>query len=830
LESADLPTLQVYSAATSRALSGLQWQAGDKFEGVNLSGSLGQSLSLRAFTAATTVRSLAADDGGKAPGAFLRSSETAFQFGQETPSGVHAMSGWSLDRHEPSPALGFGGISSEDRVTRQQAAFQSGGLSVNADLSKVGSSFRAPRSAEGQAALQSQDFGYSLGARQGTDRRALSASYQPVAGLGLSMQSERLSGAGNDFGRDQYGLQFGNTSLSFSRLTVGRLPSQKLGQELVGKLNEQMAARAKLGTAQDALLTAATAGALAGLRQEDYVFSSQFGGGLKLAAEGNELAVGQGRLVARDESLTLDRLQVRHRTRELSHNLTADALTALGHKSLAGQIGHATEEWTANWQASDRLSLQHYRKEDVLNATGNPTDDSTTRTTQNNLVWQPSNSLRVTALHQNVESGISSGQGPQATTKTQTYALAKDWGKGTALTLTRNMTDTRNGGKTVESDQTRLQFSAARGDRFSLAADLDRRSNSEAGDSQFTTATVGFKASERLSFTANTDRKKSAAQGTDEKTNYGLTYDLGGERKLSAGLQTTKKAAGSALDETETLTLSLQPMKNTTVTLTDAERTQQGQSATFQRLDLRTKLGNSSSFSFRSDRQSVTGSEAVRTDTVLLTTKQGPYTLQLGHKNNGGQTRDNDATFLRLDAEPIQGTKISLGYAGRRDLQSPVPMRDWSFSTKLGSVELTGSHVYNQAKDTKGDEVLPLAKAFDAVSTESFGLKTKLSARWSLAAGYSANENLKSSVGVREQSLSFFTSNQSNTQLQLKFRRGTSLTAGNSQQYSVYEMSHSWNLSADRQVTFSARKIHGGGVQLFPGGDFEAQLSGQWAF
>jgi len=827
---AALPSLQVISTVTSRTLNGLQWQAGDKFEGVDLSGSLGQSLSLRAFTAATAARSLTAEAGDGGTGTLAHGSGSAFQFGQGALSGMHALSGWSLDRGGSAAALGFGGTSSDERVARQQATFQSGGFSINADLSKVGSNFRAPQSAEGLTALQSQDFGYSLGARQGTDRRAVSATYQPVAGLGLSMQSERLTGAGNEFGHDQYGFQAGNTSLSFSRLTVGSISSQQLGQELVGKLNEHMAARSKLGAAQDTLLTVANAAALTGLQQQDYALTSQFGSGLKLTAEGNQLAVGQGRFVARDESLSLDKLQVSHRTRDLSHNLTAAQLTALGHKALVGQIGHATEEWTANWQASDRLSLQHYRKEDLLNATGNPTDGSTTRITQNNLVWQPSDSLRLTALNQTVESGIASGQSAQATTKTQTYGLAKSWGANTTLALTRNMTDTRTAGTAVAFDQTHVQFSTARADRFSLSADLDRQTHSQTGDSLATKAAIAFTPSQRLSLTANTDRVKSDALGATEKTNYGLAYDLGNNRKLTAGLATTAVSAAGATNETQTLSFALQPAKNTTVTLIDAQRTQGDTSVGFQRLDLRTSLGNSSSLSFRTDRESIADGTAARTDTFLLTTKQGPYTMQLGHKSRAGAAGVNDgAAFLRLEAEPIQGTKLALRCAGASG-QGTVPLRDWSFSTKLGSVELTGSHVYNKGKDTAGDEILPVAKAFDPLSTESYSLKTKLSARWSMAAGLSANENLLTAVGTREKSLSFFTSNQSKTQLQLKFRRGTSVAAGNSQHYSVFEMSHSWNLAADRQVTFAARKIHGAGVELFPGGEFEAQLSGQWAF
>jgi len=820
--------LQVISASTSRSLRGLRWQPGDKFEGVDVSASLGRSLSVHSFAASTSLKSVTDDGPASLFSDDSRRTRVGLQLSGQRPFTETIASGWSMAELGGGAEYGLASAGSSNRVSRHQMTFQSGSLSLSADLSTVGKNFRAPRSKEGLAALKAQDFGYSLGARKGTSRRAFSANFKPGQGLGLSLQSESLSGAGNRLERAQYGFQSKNLSFSISRLNVEKLTSKQLGKEFVGKLNKDLAGRAKLGAAHDPLLRAANAKALTGLKQQDYALSTNFGGGLKLTADGNELRFGTGHMTARDEHLSFNGFQLHHRVREVDRGTNAKALTALGHKALAKQIGHASEEWTANWQASSRLSLQHYRKKDVLDKGGAGDANLVTRVTRNNLVWNPDSSLHITALQQEVKSGLVSGNGAQTTTQTRAFSLSKQFSKTTSLALSRNTTSTRSADKRIDTSRTRIQFKTAQGDRFRLAADIDRRQHSRQGSTKITKAQVAFKPSSRMGLQARLNRFASDARGSKEDLNYGLTYNLGGGRTLAAGLHTTKQSAKGNLNTSKTLSLSLKPVKNTTLTLTDSDRCQNGNSSSFQRLDLRTQLGKATSLTLRSDRHSAASGTSLRTNTLFLTTKRGPYTLQLGRKSvSGGK---GDATFYQFNAEPFKGTKLSLGYAGRQQGNRTIAMRNWSFSTQLGSVQLTGSHVYNRAKDKKGDAILPLAKAFDPISVETFGLKTRLNARWSLAAGYSLNENLKSGLQVREHSLTFATIGKTRYATQIKIRSGVRSLSGTDQHYTVYEISRSWNISSDRQVRLTARKIHGDGVQLFPGGHFEAQLSGQWSF
>lgn len=820
--------LQVISASTSRSLRGLKWQPGDKFEGLAVSTSLGRSLSVQSFIAATSVKSVTEDGAAALFSGDSARSRAALQLGGERPFTETVASGWSLAELGGGVERGLASADSDSRVTRHQLTFRTGSLSLSADLSAVGKNFRTPRSKEGAAALKSQDFGYSLGARKGTSRRAFSANFTPTPGLGLSLQSERLSGAGNRLERARYGFQSKNLSLSVSRLNVEQLTSKQLGKEFVGKLNKDLAGRAKLGAVRDPLLRAANAKALAGLKQQDYVLTTNFGGGLKLTAEGNELRFGTGRMTSRDEHLSLNGFRLHHRVRNVAHATNAKALTALGHKALAKQVGHATEEWTANWQASSRLSLTHYRKKDVLDKGGAPDANLVTRVTRNNLAWNPNPSLHITALQQEVKSGLVSGAGGETVTHTRAFSLAKQFGKTTSLALNRNVTSTRRAAGRVDTSQTRIRFKTTQGNRFSFSTDVDQRHHSQQGSTKTTKAQMTFKPSQRLALQARLNRLDSDARGDKQDLNYGLNYNLGGGRTLAAALHTTKQSAQGNLNSSKVLSLTLKPVKNTTLAFTDSSRSKNGTPSSFKRLDLRTRLGKSSSLTLRSDRQSAPGGASLRTNTLFLTTKRGPYTLQLGRKNvSGGK---GGATFYQINAEPFKGTKLSFGYAGREQGTKTVALRNWSFSTHLGSVQLTGSHVYNRAKDKKGDAILPLAKAFDPISVDTFGLKTRLNSRWALTAGYSLNENLKSGLQIREHSLTFSTTGKTKYATQIKIRSGVRSLSGTDQHYTVYEVSRSWNVSQDRQVRLTARKIHGDGVRLFPGGHFEAQLSGQWSF
>jgi len=664
---------------------------------------------------------------------------------------------------------------------------------------------------------------------------------------GLSFHHDLSSSPAPDFDA-AHGLQFRQFDLAgkqfaagFGRLNVGQIDSPELLKDVTDTVNKSFSARAALGAANKTLVNLKDLKSLKDVEQEDGYLSFKPTKSMTLATEFNRILTPDGEAILRDYRFDYGKLSITGAERNLDHTLSDAVLKGLGRDDLVALKGTEAREWTAllplfaDEKGNPRLSFTHFRKDELVDKSGNITTATESHTRRNSLVLKPLSSSTLEFTNEVIEAG--NVERPDGLGLDQTLNRTYKWTQKladhttTTLTHTLNMTDYADENvEDVRSEALSLHIDTKPWRNWSVIGDWNQVDHSRDGETNETKLKVTAPINKALTFTSDFQDKYTDLNGVEDRQSYTLSYLWNKKNKLSFTTQVSQSGKEEALKTTSSNTLSLTPWENTTLDWTQSKTEDPTSPSSSQKVTVRQKMFDYLTVVARQEDCWTPdhGEETIRTYYFDWTKEKSPFSIQVGFEtldtdqkpsgeDSAEQTtvdEDQPALYCKLTATPAESLSLSGSYARRRDLtEEPLELWDWKFAKSFGSKwSLTASQFYNKpSSDMLTDSVLPFSKTYQPIEEQSYALGFPVSYlplvdnSFSGNLGYTKREDRGAATVSGEIFFALNKAPSADNKLSLKVARGIGTSGGEIDDYFTYSLSFGVNIGSANEFSVDAR-------------------------
>jgi len=657
----------------------------------------------------------------------------------------------------------------------------------------------------------------------------VSSSDAPGFDSSRGLQSRQLELAGEKF------------SVGFSRLNVGQVDSPDLLKDVTDSVNKNFTTRSALGAANNTPINLKDVQSLKGVQQRDGYLSLKPLGALSLATEFNNIETPDGNVDLQDYRFNFGKFSVTGTQRDLDRSLSDTVLKGMGRDDLVALKGTESREWTAllplfaDEKGNSRISFTHFRKDEVVDKSGDIATATESHTRKNSVVMKPLTSSTLEFVNEVADSGnVQRADGLDLNqTLTRTYKWTQQFADHTTTTFSRNFTLTDMADDTqedVRSEALSLHLDTKPWRDLNLVGDWNRIDNSRDGETAEAKLKVTAPINKSLMFSSDFQDKYTDLNGIEDKQSYTLSYLWNEKNKISVTTKVDQIGKTDSLKTTYSNTFSVAAGTDTTLEYTLSDTEDIAAPAFSQKFTIRQKVFDHLAVVARQDNYWTTerGDESVQTYYFDWSKEKSPYSLQVGfesldfNKQSDEQADGEEATvredkpalYLKLAATPIGSLSIGGSYSRRSDLEETLlELWDWSLTKSFGSKwSLSAKEFCNKPSvDMLTDSVLPFSKTYEKKYERDYSLGFPVSdlpmidGSYSGSIGYTKKEDYGAATISGEVFFALTKNVATGNKMSMKVSRGTGISEGDIENYFTYLLSYGVDIGNTNEFSVDAR-------------------------